>query len=133
MLVVRNVLLPLVILTILYGTTILGLIWLLRRVGIKSRWAIVLGFVIFGAGTGLMSAWLWPFDSSLYPNVWAVLLGDRLYQLSASYLLDLWPLRVPRVYVCAGALLYGGFGLLAQWLYGRRKGQQAQTEVPDGE
>jgi hypothetical protein len=111
----------LAVLTILYGILILGLIWLQRRVGIPARWAIVVGFLGFGIGTSLVSAWVWPFDSSVYPNVWAILVGDRLYAWSADYLGDPWLLRVPRVYVVAATVLYGGLGLLCQWFYGRRR------------
>jgi hypothetical protein len=114
---ITYVLLPLMVLTAAYGAIILGLIWALRRVGTPARWAIFLGFVSFGIGTGLLAAWVWPLDSSIYPNVWATLLGDALYQWSTSAVGDTWLLIVPRVYVSAAVLLYGGLGLLVQWVY----------------
>jgi hypothetical protein len=117
---VWNVVLELVVLTLLYGALVVGLVWLLRRVGVPARWAMVLGFLGFGLVTALAGAWLWPFDSSVYPNVWATLLGDCLYGWSADHLGDLWLLRVPQVYVVAAILLYGGLGLLCQWIYSHR-------------
>ena len=113
-----RVALGLSVLTIIYGTLIVGLVWLLRRLGIPTRWAIVLGFLGFGIMTSLAGAWLWPFDSSVYPNVWATLLGDCLYGWSVGHLGDPWLLRVPRVYMVVAVLLYGGLGLLCQWIYG---------------
>jgi len=116
---ITRVLLPLMLLSAAYGAIILGLIWALRRIGTPVRWAILLGFVGFGIGTGLLAAWVWPLDSSVYPNIWATLLGDALYQWSTSTVGDMWLLGVPRVYVSAAALLYGGLGLLIQWIYHR--------------
>ncbi len=116
---IQNVVIPLLGLTALYGVIILALIWVLRRLGVSGRWAILLGFLLFGLATGFMVAWLWPLDSSVYPNVWAALLGDALYRLSVDYLGDLWPLQVPRVYVICAALLYGGCGLLVRWIWNR--------------
>lgn len=117
---VWKVALELVMLTLLYGALVAGLVWLLRRTGVPARWSMVLGFLGFGTVTALVGAWLWPFDSSVYPNVWATLLGDCLYACSADHLGDLWLLQVPRVYVVAAILLYGGLGLLCQWIYDRR-------------
>jgi hypothetical protein len=90
------------------------------------RWAIVFGFLGFGLGTGLLSAWIWPLDSSIYPNVWAVLVGDWLYDLSSTYLDDLWLLGVPQGYALSGVLVYGGLGVLAQEIY--RRAQARRTE-----
>ena len=109
---ITYVLLPLALLIVLYGAIILGLVWVLR-------WAIWLGFLGFGLGTGLFAARLWPFDSSILPNVWATLLGDALYHWSTSIVGDLWLLDVPRVYVTAAILLYGGLGSMMQWVYRR--------------
>lgn len=120
--------LELLVLTALYASIILSLIWLLRRAGIPARWSILLGFLGFGVGSSLLSAWAWPFDSSVYPNVWASLLGDRLYALSADRLGDIWLLRVPRVYVIVAAMLYGGLGLLCQWVYGRGLGRELEIQ-----
>jgi hypothetical protein len=111
--------LSVVMLTVLYAAVILGLVWLLRRVGIPGRWAILSGFLVFGIGTGLLAAWTWPYDSCVYANVWAVLAGDGLYDLSTDYLGGVWVLRLPRVYVLAAAVVYGGAGLLLQWVHNR--------------
>jgi hypothetical protein len=117
---VWKVALELVMLTVLYGALVAGLVWLLRRMGVPARWSMVLGFLGFGIVTALAGAWLWPFDSSVCPNVWATLLGDCLYAWSTDHLGGLWLLGVPRVYVVAAILLYGGLGLLCQWIYSHR-------------
>ena len=111
-------------LTVLYAAVILGLVWLLRRIGVPGRWVIFSGFLTFGVGTGLLAAWTWPYDSCLYPNVWAVLAGDELYDLSTHRLGGVWVLQLPRVYVLAAAVVYGGAGLLLQWVYNRRQAEQ---------
>ncbi len=121
---VRNVILPLVFLTVSYGALIWGLIWLLRRARLPLRPAISLGFLCFGTASAWLAAWIWPTDSSLYLNVWAVFLGDWLYQWSSESLGDPWLLQVPQVYLIAAVILYGGLGLLAQETYARfRPGQ----------
>jgi hypothetical protein len=103
-----------VVLTAAYGLIVNGSAWLLRRAGAPSRWAIVLGFLTVGFVTGLLAAWAWPYDSCVLPNVWAVLLGDALYQLSSERLGDLATLRPPCVYPWAGAGLYSALGLIVQ-------------------
>lgn len=113
-----------VLLTVLYAVVIVGLVWLLRRIGVPGRWAIFSSFLAFGVGTGLLAAWTWPYDSCLYPNVWAVLAGDELYDLSTHRLGGVWVLQLPRVYVLAAAVVYGGAGLLLQWVYNRRQAEQ---------
>jgi hypothetical protein len=113
------VFLPLTFLTVVYGAIILSLIWALSWIGTPVRWAILLGFVGFGIATGLLAAWVWPLDSSVYPNIWATLVGDALYQWSTSTVGEMWLLGVPRVYVSAAVFLYGGLGLLMQWIYHR--------------
>lgn len=120
-----NIVWPLVVLTAVYGGIILGLVWLLRRAGVSGRWAIFAGFSVFGVGTGFLAAWAWPYDSCLLPNVWAVLAGDGLYNLSADHLGDLWILQVPRVYVFAATLMYTVAGLLLQWVYSRAGDRRA--------
>jgi hypothetical protein len=113
--------LSVVILTALYAAVILGLVWLLRRIGIPGRWTIFSGFLAFGIGTGLLAAWAWPYDSCVYPNVWAVLAGDGLYGLSTQHLGNVWVLQLPQVYVLAAAVVYGGTGLLLQWVHNRTR------------
>lgn len=122
---IASLVFPLIILTLAYVGAILGLIWILRRVGVAGRWAISLGSAGFGAVSGLLSAWIWPLDSSVYPNVWAVLLGDWLYNLSTTRWGDAWLLGVPQIYVVSGLLLYGGLGFLIQGLYLHRRARKA--------
>jgi hypothetical protein len=119
-----NHVLGVVLLTVLYAAVIVGLVWWLRRIGVPGRWAIFSGFLAFGIGTGLLAAWTWPYDSCLYPNVWAVLAGDELYDLSTDLIGDVWVLQLPRVYVLVAATVYGGAGLLVQWVYNRTQARQ---------
>ena len=117
------------LLTLAYGAIIAGLVWLLRRVGAPARWAVLLGFLTFGIGSGLIAAWAWPYDSCVLPNLWAVLLGDALYGLSSEHLGDIAAFRVPWVYPVLGAVLYGALGLgvqaLANW---QRAGPVAESD-----
>jgi hypothetical protein len=86
--------------------------------------------LIFGAVTGSLTAWAWPLEASIYFNLLATLLGDRVYVLSIRYLGDSgspqahftipWTLRVPQVYVLASVALSALVGLPLQWLYNRR-------------
>ena len=125
-------LLMVVLLTLTYGAIIAGLVWLLRRAGAPARWAVLLGFLIFGVASGLLAAWAWPYDSCVLPNLWAVLLGDALYGLSSEHLGDLAAFRVPWVYLLAGAILYGALGLVVQalvnWQRGWRAGPAAESD-----
>lgn len=125
----QNIVLPLVLLTALYAAGILGAIWLLRWAGVPIRPAIMLGFLGFGVATACLAAWLWPVDSSVYPNAWAVLFGDWVYQRTGGFLGDPWLLRVPVVYIVAAILLYGGLGLLAQGIYGHGRSKWAGREA----
>ena len=122
-----GILFVILLLTAIYGAIILGLILLLRRLGVKPRWAIVLGFLVYGAASAVLAAWAWPLDSSVYPNLYATLLGDRVYQLAIQYLGDPgsaqahetspWFLRVPQVYVLTSLVLCGLGGLVVQGVY----------------
>jgi len=123
--VVATLVFPLTVLTSVYLGAIGFLIWLLRRLGMPARQAILAGFLGFGLGTALLCAWIWPLDSSVYPNVWAVLLGDWLYDLSSPHLDNLWLLGLPQVYAVSGGLLYGGLGLVVQSLYRRRQARRS--------
>jgi hypothetical protein len=67
----RNVLLPVAVLTAIYALAIWGLVALYRALHLPKSGAIVLGFVTFGLATGLLVAWIWPLDSSVYVNVYA--------------------------------------------------------------
>jgi hypothetical protein len=112
--ILRNVLLPVAVLTAIYALAIWGLIALYRALRLPRRGAIFLGFATFGLATGLLAAWIWPLDSSVYVNVYAVWLGDAVYGLSAQRLGDPWMLRVPQAYVAVSTILYGTLGMLAQ-------------------
>jgi hypothetical protein len=120
----RNVLLPLVILSAVYALTIFGLTLLVRTLRVTSRWAVFLGFVTFGVVTGLLTAWIWPLDSSAYASLYATILGDAVYRLAAAHLGDPWLLRVPQVYVLVSTAVYGLLGLMAQGICLRIKKRQ---------
>jgi len=119
MMVIRNVVLPLLVLAVIYGLVIGGLVWLLRKLKVSPRRAILLAFLLFGVVTGLLTAWVWPLDSSVYVNVVAALLGDLVYGWSTQYLGDPWLLRVPHVYAVVSAIVWGAAGLLFQGLFNR--------------
>ncbi len=125
----QNILMVLM-LTLAYGGIIAGLVWLLRRAGAPTRWAVFFGFLVFGVATGLLAAWVWPYDSCVLANLWAVLLGDLLYQLSSEYLGDHAGLpvvlQVPQVYSLAGAILYGALGLCVQAIVNWQRGWRAE-------
>jgi hypothetical protein len=122
--------LPLLILSAIYGIIILGLVWLLRRMGVSGKRAIIFSFLVFGAATGILTAWVWPLDSSLYFNVLASLLGEQVYSLSIQLLGDPsspqahytipWILRIPQVYVLTSIVGCGLVSLPLQWAYNRR-------------
>ena len=122
----RGVVLPVVVLTVVYGLVITGLVVIFRAVRIPRRWAIALGFLAFGVASGLLAAWAWPLDSCTLPNVYAVLLGDELYGFSARNLGDPWLLGVPQVYVVVSTILGGLAGVLAQWVDGRMRARRGR-------
>ena len=120
----------LLILLAIYSIVILGLVLLLRKMGVSGKRAIILSFLVFGAVTGILTAWVWPIDSSLYFNVLASLLGDQVYNLSIQFLGDAsssqahytipWILRIPQVYVLTSIVVCGLVSLPLQWAYNRR-------------
>lgn len=124
-----NIILLVLILSAIYALVILGLVLLLRKIGVPGGRTIILGFLIFGAVTGILAAWIWPFDSSIYFNVFATYLGDQVYNLSIQYLGDMhspqahytipWILRIPQVYVLTSMVLCGLVSLPLQWVYNR--------------
>ena len=125
-----GIILPLFILSAIYGLVILGMVMILRKMQVSLKKAILLSFLVFGIVTGFLTAWIWPTDSSIYFNVFATLLGDQVYNLSIQYFGDMsssqahytipWILRIPQVYVIASIILYGLVGLLLQLVYNRR-------------
>ena len=128
---ISNVIFPVLILSATYGILILGSVLFLRKVAVSEKRAIILSFLLFGAVTGILTAWVWPIDSSIYFNVFATLLGDLIYHLSTEYLGDPWILRVPQVYVVASMVLCGLVSLPLQWIYngvtGMRRRSRGET------
>jgi hypothetical protein len=127
---IRNVILPLLVLSAIYTTVIIGLVLLLRKMGVSERRTIILSFLVFGAVTGMLTARIWPIESSIYFNVFASLLGDEVYILSIRYIGDMnsphahytipWILRIPQVYVIASLVLSASIGLPLQWVCNKR-------------
>jgi hypothetical protein len=120
-----TVALTLLLLLGLYAVTIWGLVWLLRRLRVSRRWAILLGFLGFGAVTGALTVWVWPFDSSIYFNFPATFVGDWVYNSSIQVFGDAhspqahwtipWLLRIPQVYIAVAIALSGLAGGALQW------------------
>ena len=113
-------------LTLAYGGIIAGLDWLLRRVGTPARWTIALGCLVFGIVSGLLAAWVWPHDSCVLPNLWAVLLGDALYTLSSEAPGSPAVFPPPWVYPLVSTVLYGVLGLAAQAIINWRRAGHVQ-------
>ena len=114
------------LLTLAYGGIIAGMVWMLRRAGVPARCAVVLGCLVFGLATGLLAAWAWPYDSCVLPNLWAVLLGDAVYQLSSETPGSPAMFHPPWVYPLVGTVLYGALGLAAQAIATWRRAGHAQ-------
>jgi hypothetical protein len=121
-------LLTLLVLTAIYAVAILSLAALLRRLRIGGGRSIVLSFLVFGAVSGALAAWVWPLDSAAYANIYAVLLGDQVYAWAIRLVGDPyaanahatipWLLRVPQVYVLLSLAVSGLAGALMQWRSG---------------
>jgi hypothetical protein len=129
-----GVLWMLLVLSAVYAVILLGMILLLHKIGVSRKSAVVLGFLIFGVVTGILTAWAWPIESSIYFNVYGTWLGDQAYGLAirtigdegssqAHYTIP-WLLRIPQVYVITCILVSGLVGLVAQWVYVRRDGER---------
>lgn len=126
---IANVIFPVLILSAIYGIVILGLVLLLRKMGVSGRRAIILSFLVFGTATGILTAWVWPIDSSIYFNLFASFLGDQVYNLSIQFFGDAsspqahytipWILRIPQVYVITSIVGCGLVSLPLQWIYNR--------------
>ena len=127
---IYNIILPLLILSAIYGLAIFGFIVILRKMEIPSKKRIILSFLIFGTVTGFLVAWAWPKDIGVLINIFTAFLGDEVYQLSILYLGDIsspqahytipWILRIPQVYVIVSIIFWGLIGLLIQFIYNRR-------------
>jgi hypothetical protein len=120
------------ILTLAYGGSIAGLSWLLGRAGAPARWTIALGSLAFGVVSGLLVAWIWPFDSCVLLNLWAVLLGDALYQWSSEVPGSPAVFPPPWVYPLVGVVLYGMLGLVAQAIANWRRAGHAERGAGRG-
>ena len=117
-------------LTAIYTLAIAGLIASLRRIGIGGERTIVLGFLVFGGSSGVLAASLWPVDSAVYANVYAVILGDQVYSWAIHYLGNAHSanahatipllLRVPQVYVFVSLVISGFAGLVVQQMADKR-------------
>lgn len=127
---ISGVILPLLILSTIYGLTIFGFTVILRKMGVSSQKAILLSFLAFGTLTGFLVAWAWPKEIGILLNIFTVFLGDEVYQLSILYLGDIsssqahytipWILRIPQVYVIVSVIFWGFVGLLIQIVYNRK-------------
>ena len=82
-------------------------------------------FVVYGLIVGFLTVWWWHYSDNLFfPNIPAILLGDRAYSLSIDLLGDPssaqahytipWILRIPQVYVLASTTFWGFLGIVAQ-------------------
>jgi hypothetical protein len=129
----KPVILPLLILSAIYGLVIVGVALILRRMGVPGKTVVVLSFLIFGAVSGILTAWAWPAEASIYLNWPGTLLGDRIYLWSIRALGDAgsaqahytipWPLRIPQVYVIAAVAWCGLAALPLQWAYNMKLGE----------
>lgn len=116
----------------IYGLVIGSLAWALDRLRVLESISVFLSFLIFGVGSGILAAILWPMDSSVYPNIPAVWVGDWVYVHAIEYLGDPYSnqahhtipsvLIIPQVYVIVSAALCGVLGAAIQWLYNKRRG-----------
>lgn len=121
----------LLILLAAYGLIVAGMIWALSRLRATRSNALFLGFLIFGISGGVLSAALWPLDSSVYVNLLGVSVGDWLYGRAieiignplsdqAHYTIPVF-LRVPLVYLFASVTVFGVTGGVFQSLWNRRQ------------
>ncbi len=110
------------------------LIWFLARLLMTydplTRWSIFLACLLVGLGSGLLTAWFWPrFDSVLYPNMAAFIVGEEVYRLVTStvpagtaspHRATAWPLRIPQLFVFTSILLLATAGLVMQLYYNHK-------------
>ncbi len=108
---------PLIVITATYGLVVLAGAGILRKLTIPFRRSIILSLFIFGVATGLLMVWLWPRETIALINVFAMLLGDEIYQRAIEFLGDPhsdqahstipWLLRIPQVYMVASIMCSG--------------------------
>jgi uncharacterized membrane protein YeaQ/YmgE (transglycosylase-associated protein family) len=127
---VSGVILPLLILSTIYGVAIFGVFAGLSKMGISSKKRVFLSSLIFGILTGFLVAWAWPSEGGIFINIFPVLLGDEVYSssivhfgdpssLQAHYTIP-WILRIPQVYVIVSIIFWGLIGLVTQFIYNRK-------------
>ncbi len=125
-----NIIFNVLALTAVYVLIIWLIAALLRQVKALKNLFLGLAFLLFGFASSLLAAWLWPFDSAVYPNLYALLLGDKLYITVTNWLADPalpsghrpvpWIFELPWVYIMTGSLFFGLIGLLLQVAANRR-------------
>ena len=123
----------------LYVALVAGLTLLLQRLKFPSQYAAVVSSLSFGLVSGLVVAWLWPWDSAILFDWPGALLGEQLYNLSIEALGDShssqahytipWLLRVPQVMVIVSILVWGTLGIVAQWIRNRRAFQRTRVRA----
>jgi hypothetical protein len=128
-------LMTILLLIIVYALLIAVVAALLKRLGTGQRVTMLLAFVVFGVFAGVMAAWVWPYDSSIYPNLPAVLIADAIYNWAAREIASgsadahsgiPWLLRIPQIYIWASTTLSGLLGLILQILINRRRHRQSE-------
>jgi hypothetical protein len=106
---------------------VLGLIILLIKLRLPRRAAIWLASLAFGLTLGVVTACIWPSDSSAFLNPIGSFSGDWIYREAIRYLGNPfspqahytipWPLRVPQVYVLASIIGWGVVGAIGQLVF----------------
>ncbi|MBI5030995.1 MAG: hypothetical protein HZB51_10745 [Chloroflexi bacterium] len=128
---ISNLLVPLVLLSMLYGLCIFACIVLLRIIRVSARWRIVLGFLIFAIATGLLVALQWPQDNIFLYNFPAQFFGYEIYYWSIQLIGDPtsanahdtipWFLRIPQVFVAVSMIFWGLLGAFIQLVVNARR------------
>ncbi len=124
----------LLLLLAFYALIIAGLVALVERLDAGRGLSVLWAFSIFGLLTGLMVAWVWPYDSSIYLNFPAVLVSDAVYGWATRTIAPgsaeahariPWLLRIPQLYIWVSIVLSGLVGLVFQLiLFNRRPGHR---------
>jgi hypothetical protein len=129
-----NLITYLFILTTSYFLIIYGIIFLLRKTALGPEKRILAGFLIFASVTGLAITLVWPLETIAIINVYTMLFGDWIYQISINYLGNPrstqahysipWLLRIPPAYMLASIILWGLIGLVIQSIFNKYYMQQ---------